>query len=71
MQPTVFCMPIKIHQSKVKCFEIKPYPLCLVNISKKSANNDLNKLGLRGTCRISLSAMIPLMILVLKIITII
>ena len=42
-------MPEKIYQFKAKNSEIKPYPLCLENISKDfTASNMKKKTGLNG-----------------------
>ena len=39
---------VKIYQFKVKDSEIKPYPLCLCNISNESTTDNIKKTGLNG-----------------------
>ena len=39
---------VKIYQFKAKGSEIKPYPLCLGNISKDFTVDNLKKTGLNG-----------------------
>ena len=48
MEATVFYLfyATKVYQFKVKDSEIKPYPLCLGNISKDFTHNAMKKAGL-------------------------
>ena len=44
----LFVNSTKIYQFKAKDCEIKPYPLCLGNISKDFTANNIKKTGLEG-----------------------
>ena len=44
----LFDHAVKMYQFKAKYSEIKPYPLCLDNISKDFTNNNMKKTGFKG-----------------------
>ena len=60
---------LKSYPFEAKDPEIKPYPLCLGKISTEFTVNNMKKHGLRGMHTISLPAMLPLMLAILKIFT--
>ena len=41
-----------MHQIKVKDSKIKPYPLCLGNISKDFSVSNMKKTGLKGSVQV-------------------
>ena len=48
----LFVDAVKIHQSRAKDSEVKPYPLCLGNISKGLTINNMNKKNrIKRKCR--------------------
>ena len=69
MQPTVLLYPnfVKTYQFKTKVSEIKAYLLCFGSIGKDFTVDNIKKLGLRNTYMISLSAIIPLRPVTLRI----
>ena len=69
MQPTVPLYPnfVKTYQFKAKVSEIKAYLLCFGSIGKDFTVDNIKKLRLRDTYMISLSAIIPLMPVTLRI----
>ena len=52
MEATVFYLfyATKVYQFKVKDSEIKPYPLCLGNISKDFTHNAMKKSRIKLIC---------------------
>ena len=48
----LFVNATKIYQFKVKDSEIKPYILCLGNISKHFTIDDIKKTGLKGCVKV-------------------
>ena len=54
---------VKMYQFKAKDSEIKPYPLCLGNISKDFAIDNMKKAGLKGSVLVFL---LIIMLLILR-----
>ena len=48
----LFIDAVKIYQLKAKYSEIKPYPLCLDNISKDFIIHNMTKTGLKGSVKV-------------------
>ena len=66
----LFVNVTKVYQFKAQNSEIKPYPLCLGNISRHLTANNMKKQDEINTCKTFLLIIILLIIVILSIFTI-